>query len=72
MQNMHYEAFVPSQTPLIGKKVKDIEKEFDIKISVPFICFTKTIDMKFKAFDTFVAEGDYLKIDKFREKYNLF
>jgi hypothetical protein len=69
---MSYEAFVPSQTSLIGKTVKDIESEFDIKITIPMICFTKTVDERFKAFDTFRAEGDYKEIRKFRDKYELF
>jgi hypothetical protein len=67
MENMRYESFVPSSTPLIGKEVKDIKKEFDIDI-----CLINTSSPFFEAFDRFWCEGDYLKIRKFREKYKLF
>lgn len=67
MQNARYEAFVPSSTPLIGKRVSEIKKEFGIDI-----CLIDTSSDFFEAFDRFWCEGDYLKIREFRHKYKLF
>lgn len=67
MQNSTYESFVPSSTPLIGKQIKDIKKEFDIDI-----CIINSSSPIFEAFDKFKCEGHYLKIREFRHKYDLF
>jgi hypothetical protein len=66
MQDMTYEAFVPSHTHLIGKTLEEIQKEFQIIVEKEFS------HKEFKAFERFKAKGNYMKIREFRKKYNLF
>jgi hypothetical protein len=65
MDDMTYEAFVPTHSHLIGKKAEEIQKEFGIIIE-------KIDEFKeFRSHDRFRAKGHYMKIRKFRHKYDL-
>jgi hypothetical protein len=66
MQDMHYEAFVPHHSHIVGKTLEEIQKEFGIIIE------KEAPHKEFYVLERFKARGPYMKIREFRHKYDLF